>query len=192
MREIGRLGRTSGMRHQLHALFSGNLTADRLVDDLDTAGRVAECAFAAALQGNVDVVFDTFEDVDRGYFVRNGLVDGRYNPRLAARVLRRLNAALYRHPGAGAVEGVVRELPGGRVLAARRADHLFVLVLPSAPFELRSIEVPAGAPCEELTTVDLADGATATISVESDGPCLRLSSALAVETPHLALAALER
>jgi hypothetical protein len=39
------------------------------------------------------VVLDTFTDADRGYFVRTGLVDRRYNPRLAARLMQTLMAA---------------------------------------------------------------------------------------------------
>lgn len=82
----------------VRAAFQMRLAADNpahvLADDLDTANRVAETVVAALGHPDVDVILDTFDDVDRGYFARNGLVDRRYNPRPAGCVYRHLHAAL--------------------------------------------------------------------------------------------------
>ena len=54
-------------------------------DDLDTARLAAEALLAARLSPKVRYVFDTFMDVDRGYFPRNGFIDRMFNPRPALR-----------------------------------------------------------------------------------------------------------
>lgn len=56
-------------------------------DDRQNTARIASLVFAAATARTTEVVLDTFADADRGYFVRNGLVDRRYNPRPAGRLL---------------------------------------------------------------------------------------------------------
>ncbi|PCJ59959.1 MAG: hypothetical protein COA79_09135 [Planctomycetota bacterium] len=66
---------------------SGMNPAETFTDDLLIANRVAESLLAAAIYKNINFYFDTFEDVDRGYFVRNGLVDRLYNPRIGSRVV---------------------------------------------------------------------------------------------------------
>lgn len=57
--------------------------AEAFVDDAENAIRILHAAMAAAAHPNVDVMLDTFADADRGYFVRSGLVDRRYNLRPA-------------------------------------------------------------------------------------------------------------
>jgi predicted phosphodiesterase len=52
-------------------------------DDAAIAARVAEARAAALAHPEVTVWLDTFLDVDRGYYVRNGLADRRMNPRAA-------------------------------------------------------------------------------------------------------------
>lgn len=79
-------------------LLAGVKLADRLaaanVDDYAIACAASE-AFIAGRSGDaVHYAFDTFMDVDRGYFPRNGFIDRRYDPRPAARALAALNAAL--------------------------------------------------------------------------------------------------
>lgn len=54
-------------------------------DDLDTARLAAEALLAARLSPRVRYVFDTFMDIDRGYYPRNGFIDRMFNPRPALR-----------------------------------------------------------------------------------------------------------
>lgn len=54
-------------------------------DDLDTARLAAEALLAARLSSRVRYVFDTFMDIDRAYFPRNGFIDRMFNPRPALR-----------------------------------------------------------------------------------------------------------
>lgn len=65
-------------------------------DDLDTARLAAEALLAARLSPGVRYVFDTFMDVDRGYFPRNGFIDRMFNPRPALRAYAGLASLLGR------------------------------------------------------------------------------------------------
>jgi hypothetical protein len=188
IREISRLGRESGLRHQAHIVFAGNLTAERLVDDLATANRVAEATLAAAAAGNVDLCLDTFEDVDRGYFVSHGLVDRRYNPRLAARVLRHLNAALARFGSGGIGESRLDELPAGRRLTLRRGLRLLIAALPSARLELSELGEQAPGQIDSVTLIDLDSGTLSEVAATTANGKLRLARPIKIDRPHLFVA----
>lgn len=69
---------------------------DSFQDDTANALRIAETVFAAATSEQVEVILDTFADADRGYFVRSGLVDRRFNPRLPGQMLTALAPLLAR------------------------------------------------------------------------------------------------
>lgn len=58
------------------------------------ANRVAEVVLHAWAHPGLDLWLDTFQDIDRGYFLRPGLIDRRCNLRLAGEVFRALQAAL--------------------------------------------------------------------------------------------------
>ena len=189
IREISELGRASGMRHQIHVLFSGNVTAERFEDDLASANRVAESTLAALLARNVDLYFDTFEDIDRGYFVRHGLVDRRYNPRLAARVLRHLTAALAELGGgeAGLEAFAAADLPGGRTVSGSAGDLALWLVLPRSAWTLTELGA-AGARGEgpvRLEAIDLESGAVAQLRTASSDSRIRLAEPLVAAGPLL-------
>ncbi len=189
IREIARMGREWGMRNQVSVLFSGSLTSERLVDDASTANRVAESAVAAAVAGNVDLTFDTFEDVDRGYFVRHGLVDRRFNPRLPARVLRHLGAALAGLRASDVVDCSASEAPDCRLLSVGLTERFLVLVLPRGAPVLREIARVGGRAGGTLRVLDLETGAPTRVSWSTDGSRLRLDEALTVTRPLLLIGA---
>jgi len=95
------------------ALVSVKL-ADRLAaaneDDARIALLAAEAVLASRASDRVRYVFDTFMDVDRGYFPRNGFIDRRFDPRPAARTVAALAALLPAGPlrleSCGESEGV--------------------------------------------------------------------------------------
>ncbi len=185
IREIGAMGDACGMRHQVHILFSGDLTAERMVDDLATANRVAESTLAAIAAGNVGICFDTFEDTDRGYFVRRGLVDGRYNPRPAARVLRHLGAALARYRQGAVEEARCEELDGGRLVTLRCGARILATVLPQPHLAIRELDVPGTADGDSLILVDLESGAVSSLPAAPRGGTMRLERRLELERPSL-------
>jgi len=63
-------------------------------DDQANTNRIAETVSIALALGDMDIFLDTFADFDRGYFPRTGIVDRRYNPRMASYVFRHLQSAL--------------------------------------------------------------------------------------------------
>jgi 3',5'-cyclic AMP phosphodiesterase CpdA len=93
-RDVDLLGSASGLARFAEGSGLAVLGAIKLADasiarcrddDLDTARLVAEALLAARLSPRVRYVFDTFMDVDRGYFPRNGFIDRMFNPRPALR-----------------------------------------------------------------------------------------------------------
>ena len=65
-------------------------------DDAAVSSRVADALKSAVRFPETPIYIDTFEDKDRGYFPRMGLIDRRSNPRPAVAVLRRLMSKLVR------------------------------------------------------------------------------------------------
>ena len=55
-------------------------------DDRETAARAAQTLVLSRCGSGVRYVFDTFMDVDRGYYPRHAFIDRRFNPRPAAGV----------------------------------------------------------------------------------------------------------
>ena len=63
--------------------------AERFNDEISNTLRFGDICLAA-IGNNVNVIIDTLDDADRGYFTRTGLVDRRFNPRLASNILSEL------------------------------------------------------------------------------------------------------
>jgi len=94
----GKLSKEIGARACLYVKSSSASPAETFADDAENAARIAEAVLSAAAHTNVEVILDTFADADRGYFARTGLVDRRYNPRTASKVLSSLCALLNEAP----------------------------------------------------------------------------------------------
>lgn len=78
-------------------LCGPNVAAAR-TDDRETAARAAQAMVLSRCDPHVLYVFDTFMDIDRGYYPRHAFIDRRFNPRPAAGVFTAL-ASLF--PGRG-------------------------------------------------------------------------------------------
>lgn len=63
-------------------------------DDFDTARLTAETLICASISPSVRYVFDTFMDVDRGYFPRRGFIDRMFNSRPALHAYAGMSQAL--------------------------------------------------------------------------------------------------
>ena len=92
--EASQTARILGARASLHLRMFGSNPAEAQEDDAWVAARLAEAVLAAAAFDNVSVYADTFVDNDRGYFVRNGVLDRLCNPRPAFHVVRNLSGLL--------------------------------------------------------------------------------------------------
>jgi hypothetical protein len=95
--------------------LAGNAIADVHENDRDTANRVAEALLVAHASHQVTVFTDTFADIDRGHFVRNGLVDSRYNPRPAADAFRNLQSWLLNIGGNVQILNIADNAEGRRI-----------------------------------------------------------------------------
>jgi 3',5'-cyclic AMP phosphodiesterase CpdA len=76
-----------------------NLARER-ADDRHNVLRAAQAALLSATSDRIVYVFDTFMDVDRGYFPRTAFIDRRFDPRPPAKAFRTLAALLAQHGGA--------------------------------------------------------------------------------------------
>lgn len=154
MAAIGRLGERAGTRDEAMIRLAGDNPAIAHEDELETANRVAAALFAAHAMPRVGAWLDTLADVDRGYFPRAGLVDRRYNPKMAGRVCRSLNSTLGSVPlDAGSLSEEAFE--GGVALSAGAGDRGWVLILPARVIEAASI---AAVPAGPVRWIDLATG----------------------------------
>ncbi|MYD77738.1 MAG: hypothetical protein F4239_02125 [Gammaproteobacteria bacterium] len=107
-------------------------------DDHDTANRIAESMFSAASLGKVELIVDTFIDLDRGHNVRNGVIDRLCNPRPAMFVVQNLIAILNSE---WEVSGPLSygNFDNGRWVCANQPERSLVLIAANAPkrrFEL--------------------------------------------------------
>jgi len=83
-----------GLSASVHLKLTGSNPAEARRNDLWTANRIAEALVAALPHSHLSVFVDTLVDIDRGYFMRNGVLDHLCNPRLGALVLQHLYGAL--------------------------------------------------------------------------------------------------
>ncbi len=70
-----------------------NLATER-ADDAGLVLRAAQAMLLSRVTPQVRWIFDTFMDVDRGYFPRHGFIDRRFDPRPAAHAFTTLTALL--------------------------------------------------------------------------------------------------
>lgn len=105
-----------GRRISLYVRSSGAVPAEAFLDDQANATRFLRAAMAALGSTSVDVILDTFTDADRGHFVRTGLVDRRYNPRLAGRLLQSLMGAAGGQKWSRSADGCAVTNPEGRTI----------------------------------------------------------------------------
>jgi predicted phosphodiesterase len=179
-----------GVHATCHVRMTSTNPAEAFLDDLANANRVAE-AMAAALAHSapgrpmVDVFIDTFADMDRGYFLRHGLVDRRYNPRLGSRVVQHLYGALNQSPEP-LVPGLLHEMPSARIVTLARSSTLMALVLPDRKVRVDRVTSlgplpPGGA----ARCVDLGTGRITQTGWRSVDGGLVLDGGLACAVPTL-------
>ncbi len=185
---VAEIAAAGGGRSAVLVRMTSQNPAQVFDDDLANANRVAEAlaaAMAHSAQG-VDVFIDTFADIDRGYFVRTGLVDRRWNPRLGAHVVRNLYAALGETPALLAPGGV-HEIPGGKVFTLSRPTEQLALVTPGG--KLRLDRVPAAgapaAPSGVARVIDLGTGFVRRLRWGRQGEELAIDGGLACAVPTL-------
>ncbi len=141
----------------LHLRIASNNPAANIRDD-DAILRAAVELFAVALAyPDIAMFLDPFMDIDRGYFVRHGVIDRRCNLRRAGLALEAMTAYLGLLPGKSVALQIDRS-DAAAVITLRADDVLARLVLPHAAaplplsqtikegFPLAPLAVPLGEP----------------------------------------------
>jgi hypothetical protein len=149
--------------------LAGDDPATPLFDEQANGNRVAEAMFCALAGAGTELFFDSFVDVDRGYFPHGGFVDRRFDPRLAGRVMRHLHGAFATAAASlrAADTAATCEDETGRWLCLQAADTRWLLLLPAAaplPIAALSRRLPpalAGTDCAGLV-IDLDNGSIST------------------------------
>jgi len=134
-------------------------------DDAANVNRFAETVAVGLGLDNVETVLDTFDDIERSYFARSGLVDRRFNPKLGSHVVGNL-VGLFGE-GGWALAGDAAEVDGARVLTLESAGRARLLVLPGAG-GVGADEVLGGralANCIDLGSGEIASAAPGRITV---------------------------
>ncbi len=87
---LDRFSAASGKSAVLYVKSTSGSPWAAFMDDHANAQRIAVATLAAVSSRTTEVILDSFCDSDRGYFVRTGLIDRRFNPRLAGKMLSHL------------------------------------------------------------------------------------------------------
>jgi len=133
---IAELAREGGYSASITLQLASDSEAGVVDDELLLARHVATAAAAASVASELDVFVDTFVDMDRGYYVRHGLLDRRYNPRQPGLVLRNLSALLSPRadgPHGGAVAYYLTETIGNRHMHRWETQHRHYVLLHADP-----------------------------------------------------------
>ena len=72
--------------------LASDSVAQARTDDHETVAMLAQAMLLSKASDKVRYIFDTFMDVDRGYYPRHAFIDRRFNPRPAAHAYTILNA----------------------------------------------------------------------------------------------------
>lgn len=184
--EIGRHAEELGA--SVHLRVAGSNPAEAAVDDHALARRVAAALVAALTQPGLSGFVDTFADNDRGYFVRNGVVDRRFNPRPAYHVIRNLHGAL-NTGGAGPLHPLQSgTFAGGRFMMIGTDDIAHALILPEQDLSGISLPRPPQVTDESgrVRISDLLSGKITTANYRTDDRAmLEIAVSLSSERPIL-------
>ncbi len=130
-----------------------NLATER-ADEREFVARVAQAMVLSKCSRHIRWVFDTFMDVDRGYFPRQAFIDGRFDPRAAARAFTAMNARLSSTPS-----WIVQPIRGGIGLRFQADGNAFELLCCDAPSLCDHLKtMPAAS-----LSLDLVDGVSSEV-----------------------------
>jgi hypothetical protein len=87
---LGDLQRSSNLQIVINICLLPDKSSLNNDDDDAISFRVAEACFASLMNPQIHIRLDTFVDIDRGYFLRHGLIDRRHNPRKAGLLIKHI------------------------------------------------------------------------------------------------------
>jgi len=134
--------------------LSGTSLAIARTDDRGNVAKVAQSMILSKLSPSIRYVFDTFMDVDRGYFPRHAFIDRRFNPRPAAQAFAML-AALFSDFESFALTDAATARPGSLQFSAGPDRYVLLCEDARAAAEYLDAHAPKVA-------YDLVEGTTFT------------------------------
>jgi 3',5'-cyclic AMP phosphodiesterase CpdA len=173
--ELDAFATRTGALMDLHLRVAANNPAANVTDDGAILAAAAELYACALAHPAVAMFLDPFMDLDRGYFVRHGLVDRRCNLRAAGLAVEALAAFL---PEGGTPPALsVTDSPEGRTLALKGTgfDALILLPKPGAALPLGPTAGPAHVvPLDAPFAIDgaIGDAPSGTLPTAADRPTL--------------------
>jgi hypothetical protein len=149
--------------------LAGKSLAELRADDRANVAKVAHAMILSKTSNRVCYLFDTFMDVDRGYFPRHAFIDRRFNPRPAAQAFTTLTALL---SGAASLTTEPRSDHRTGAINFRAGSMQYVLLCEDsadAADYLKTASVP-------LAIHDLVTGESCTRPAEIGVICRRIDS----------------
>lgn len=146
--ELSAWSAKTGCRLDLHLRIAADNPAANIRDDAQILNGVATLHLAALKHPELTMMVDTFMDIDRGYFVRNGLMDRRCNLRPAGLAVEALAAYL-----AGPAKIAPVAAAGGKAFACRMEERAALVLLPDPGSEIAitgAMLAEAGLPATPL------------------------------------------
>jgi len=108
-RRLEAFGKQTGARIIASLKMAGPGIASEHTDDVGNVAHLAKVSILARHYSGIRYIYDTFMDVDRGYFPRHAFIDRRFNPRPMARTFAML-AALFGEAGSlRCTDGLARD-----------------------------------------------------------------------------------
>ena len=154
-RRIREFNAQTGARALVSLKLSGPSVATARTNDRETAARAAQAMVLSRCGSDILYVFDTFMDIDRGYYPRNAFIDRRFNPRPAAGVFTAL-ASLF----PGREPFTLMEGGSDEVMDFEHAGGRYRLVCAAGDRALSALETLAQDSCVH----DLGTGCEKTVS----------------------------
>jgi predicted phosphodiesterase len=122
--------RSSGRDVECFLRVASSNPAQNITDDAGILSGIVEFFALALAHPEISFMIDTFMDVDRGYFVRHGLIDRRCNLRPAGLAVEALTAHLCIDDD-GPWSFAMHAVPQGRVITLLSAKRTAVIALPA-------------------------------------------------------------
>ena len=176
-RRLREFATETGARILVSLKLSGPSAATARTGDRETAVAAAQAMILSRCGTDILYVFDTFMDVDRGYYPRNAFIDRRFNPRPAAGVYTALSSLF---PGrdpftlvdGGSDEAMDFEHAGTRyrLVCARRDAALAVLATLPPEDIVHDLYTGRGATVSDIRarmSTDMAGGEDALLVMEA-------------------------
>ncbi|NYT35891.1 calcineurin-like phosphoesterase 5 [Allopusillimonas soli] len=146
--------------------LAGPSLAKERADDAANVASVAQTIVLSRASSGIRYIYDTFMDVDRGYFPRHAFIDRHFNPRPMARAYCCLNALL---SGLGDCQLTDVDKATAESLEFKAGNQSFRLVCATAAGFRQLEHLPSGAAVLDLASGQYTNAASVLEEAEADG-----------------------